>query len=75
MGQTAIQKWNAGGRVPEDSQPQRSREADLVDGPDIGAGAAKALILLGISAYWQQVFSGVIIVAAVALNMWRRKRK
>jgi ribose/xylose/arabinose/galactoside ABC-type transport system permease subunit len=34
-----------------------------------------ALILLGISAYWQQVFSGVIIVAAVALNMWRRKRK
>jgi ribose/xylose/arabinose/galactoside ABC-type transport system permease subunit len=33
-----------------------------------------ALILLGISAYWQQVFSGVIIVAAVALNMWRRKR-
>ena len=34
-----------------------------------------ALILLGISAYWQQVFSGVIIVAAVALNMWRRKRR
>ena len=34
-----------------------------------------ALILLGISAYWQQVFSGVIIVAAVALNMWRRTRK
>ena len=33
-----------------------------------------ALILLGISAYWQQVFSGVIIVAAVALNMWRKKR-
>lgn len=33
-----------------------------------------ALILLGISAYWQQVFSGVIIVAAVALNMLRRKR-
>lgn len=33
-----------------------------------------ALILLGISPYWQQVFSGVIIVAAVALNMWRRKR-
>ncbi|RFA23533.1 ABC transporter permease [Subtercola boreus] len=34
-----------------------------------------ALILLGISAYWQQVFSGVIIVAAVALNMWRRGRR
>lgn len=33
-----------------------------------------ALILLGISAYWQQAFSGVIIVGAVALNMWRRKR-
>lgn len=32
------------------------------------------LILLGISAYWQQVFSGVIIVAAVALNLWRQKR-
>lgn len=33
-----------------------------------------ALILLGISAYWQQVFSGVIIVGAVALNMWRKNR-
>lgn len=33
-----------------------------------------ALILLGISAYWQQVFSGVIIVGAVALNMWRKHR-
>jgi len=32
------------------------------------------LILLGISAYWQQVFSGVIIVAAVALNIWRQQR-
>ena len=32
-----------------------------------------ALILLGISAYWQQVFSGVIIVGAVALNMWRKQ--
>lgn len=32
------------------------------------------LILLGISAYWQQVFSGVIIVAAVALNLWRQNR-
>jgi len=32
------------------------------------------LILLGISAYWQQVFSGAIIVIAVALNMWRQKR-
>jgi ribose/xylose/arabinose/galactoside ABC-type transport system permease subunit len=30
------------------------------------------LILLGISAYWQQVFSGIIIVAAVALNIWRQ---
>lgn len=32
------------------------------------------LILLGISAYWQQVFSGAIIVGAVALNIWRQKR-
>ncbi len=32
------------------------------------------LILLGISAYWQQVFSGTIIVAAVALNIWRQGR-
>jgi len=32
------------------------------------------LILLGISAYWQQVFSGVIIVAAVGLNIWRQRR-
>jgi ribose/xylose/arabinose/galactoside ABC-type transport system permease subunit len=30
------------------------------------------LILLGISPYWQQVFSGSIIIAAVALNMRRR---
>lgn len=35
---------------------------------------SNGLILLGISAYWQQVFSGVIIVAAVALNLWRQKR-
>jgi ribose/xylose/arabinose/galactoside ABC-type transport system permease subunit len=33
------------------------------------------LILLGISAYWQQVFSGAIIVLAVGLNMWRRERE
>lgn len=33
------------------------------------------LILLGISAYWQQAFSGAIIVAAVGLNMWRRERE
>lgn len=33
------------------------------------------LILLGISAYWQQVFSGAIIVLAVGLNMWRRQRE
>ena len=32
-----------------------------------------ALILLGISAYWQQVFSGAIIIAAVALNLLRQK--
>lgn len=32
------------------------------------------LILLGISAYWQQVFSGTIIVAAVGLNIWRQRR-
>jgi ribose/xylose/arabinose/galactoside ABC-type transport system permease subunit len=34
-----------------------------------------ALILLGISAYWQQVFSGAIIVGAVGLNMWRKQRR
>lgn len=33
------------------------------------------LILLNISAYWQQVFSGAIIIGAVGLNMWRRQRK
>ena len=32
------------------------------------------LILLGISAYWQQVFSGAIIILAVGLNMWRQGR-
>jgi ribose/xylose/arabinose/galactoside ABC-type transport system permease subunit len=30
------------------------------------------LILLGVSPYWQQVFSGSIIIAAVALNMKRK---
>lgn len=33
------------------------------------------LILLGISAYWQQVFSGAIIILAVALDTWRRSQK
>jgi ribose/xylose/arabinose/galactoside ABC-type transport system permease subunit len=33
------------------------------------------LILLGISAYWQQVFSGTIIILAVALDTWRRSQK
>jgi ribose/xylose/arabinose/galactoside ABC-type transport system permease subunit len=33
------------------------------------------LILLGISAYWQQVFSGTIIILAVALDTWRRSNK
>lgn len=33
------------------------------------------LILLGISAYWQQMFSGGIIIAAVALNLWRQQRR
>ena len=33
------------------------------------------LILLGISAYWQDVFSGGIIIAAVALNLWRAQRR
>jgi ribose/xylose/arabinose/galactoside ABC-type transport system permease subunit len=32
------------------------------------------LILLGVSAYWQQVFSGTIIILAVALDTWRRNR-
>jgi ribose/xylose/arabinose/galactoside ABC-type transport system permease subunit len=30
-----------------------------------------ALIFLGISAYWQQAFSGVIIILTAALNMGR----
>ena len=33
------------------------------------------LILMGISSYWQQVFSGVIIILAVALDTWRRSQK
>jgi ribose transport system permease protein len=32
------------------------------------------LILLSVSAYWQQVFSGAIIVLAVTLDTWRRNR-
>lgn len=32
------------------------------------------LILLGVSAYWQQVFSGSIIILAVTLDMWRQRR-
>lgn len=32
------------------------------------------LILLGVSAYWQQVFSGSIIILAVTLDMWRKGR-
>jgi ribose/xylose/arabinose/galactoside ABC-type transport system permease subunit len=32
------------------------------------------LILVGVSAYWQQVFSGTIIILAVALDTWRRNR-
>jgi ribose transport system permease protein len=31
------------------------------------------LILLGVSAYWQQVFSGGIIILAVTLDTWRRR--
>ena len=33
------------------------------------------LILLSISAYWQQVFSGAIIILAVSLNMWRQQSR
>jgi ribose/xylose/arabinose/galactoside ABC-type transport system permease subunit len=32
------------------------------------------LIMLGVSAYWQQVFSGSIIILAVTLDMWRQRR-
>lgn len=32
------------------------------------------LILLGVSPYWQQVFSGTIIILAVALDTWRRNQ-
>ena len=35
---------------------------------------SNGLILLGVSAYWQQVFSGAIIILAVALDTWRRRR-
>jgi len=33
------------------------------------------LILLGVSTYWQTVFSGSIIILAVALDVWRRSPK
>ncbi|MCA9925963.1 MAG: ABC transporter permease [Anaerolineales bacterium] len=33
------------------------------------------LILLGVSAYWQQVFSGSIIILAVTMDMWRQRRR
>lgn len=33
------------------------------------------LIQLGVSSYWQQVFSGSIIILAVALDTWRRRSK
>jgi ribose/xylose/arabinose/galactoside ABC-type transport system permease subunit len=33
------------------------------------------LIQLGVSTYWQQVFSGSIIILAVALDTWRRRSK
>lgn len=36
---------------------------------------SNGLILLGISPYWQQVFSGSIIIGAVALNMWRQQHE
>jgi len=32
------------------------------------------LILVHVSAYWQQVFSGSIIILAVTLDMWRKRR-
>lgn len=32
------------------------------------------LIMLGVSAYWQQVFSGSIIIIAVTLDMWRKRK-
>lgn len=32
------------------------------------------LIMLGVSAYWQQVFSGSIIIVAVTLDMWRKRK-
>lgn len=33
------------------------------------------LILLGVSAYWQQVFSGSIIILAVTMDMWRQRKR
>lgn len=33
------------------------------------------LILLGVSAYWQTVFSGSIIILAVTIDMWRQRRR
>ena len=33
------------------------------------------LILLGVSAYWQQVFSGSIIILAVTMDMWRQRQR
>jgi ribose/xylose/arabinose/galactoside ABC-type transport system permease subunit len=34
---------------------------------------SNGLVQLGVSTYWQQVFSGSIIILAVALDTWRRK--
>jgi ribose/xylose/arabinose/galactoside ABC-type transport system permease subunit len=35
---------------------------------------ANGLVLLGVSSYWQTVFSGSIIIIAVALDIWRKRR-
>jgi ribose/xylose/arabinose/galactoside ABC-type transport system permease subunit len=35
---------------------------------------ANGLVLLGVSSYWQTVFSGTIIIIAVTLDMWRKRR-
>jgi rhamnose transport system permease protein len=34
-----------------------------------------ALVFLGISAYWERAIQGAIILAAVALDAWRARRR
>jgi uncharacterized protein YgbK (DUF1537 family) len=43
--------------------------------PVIVNAAEEEDLEVGISAYWQQVFSGAVIILAVALNLWRQQHR